>query len=179
MRFLAPPHRIVRLSQIGRLSRVTWALASLSLLWPEAPRAQPVPATVDAARCPEKGGPQPTLKADYDRAQAAFQDVARMFPAAREPEAKAPLSANLAARDVHLRGDLARAQAQLDAAPPGSQAWLQADQEYTQARLREACGMPRAARLLYLNILWTPYALPGTVRCEWPQRGRASRLGAR
>lgn len=172
MRFLAPPHRVAlvsrlsrpsRLSRLSHASRATWALASLSLLWPEAPRAQPVPATLDAARCPEKGGPQPTLKADYDRAQAAFQDVARMFPAAREPEAKAPLSANLAARDVHLRGDLARAQAQLDAAPPGSQAWLQADQEYTQARLREACGMPRAARLLYLNILWTPYALPGTV----------------
>lgn len=140
--------------------------AGLALAWvPLAcvSSAQAAEPALAAAVCPQPSPPTPTQKADYERAAAAFADVPRLFPNASALDARQPSSPSAAARAAHLRGDLTAAYTQIEQAPPTASAWTQADQLYTRARLAEACGLKQVALRLYRDILWTAYALPGTV----------------
>lgn len=141
------------------LSRLA-ALVGLALLGAQPALATPPP---EATRCPEKGQPSSTLRAEYDRAAAAFADAARLFPNAAGESARKSSAETLAARAAHLQGSLSQAHKLSQEPLTGAQIWASADHSYTQARILEDCGMRRAALRQYRDIVWTAYALPGTV----------------
>lgn len=121
------------------------------------------PPPKEPSGCPAQGQSPPGLAADYKRAGDAFAVAARLYPNAVGERARASSSETLAARAAHQRGAWAEAQKLAQPGLPDGPQWAQADHDYTRARIFESCGMRRAALRQYREIVWTPYALPGTV----------------